>query len=276
MNNLVSIDFTDLMNLWFVHELLGIENNARKQWPKVLIQDNLEADKWHEEKDWANMGQETVYGLTDDHELSTLSHGSKQETFTDLGGKEFKESGISETAWEYQFISGEEKWAKASLRFTSDEFAHPVTIVGRPKVHIKVAASKPVGQLSVALVELGERKRLTPTPKALERSCQEFGFRFGAGPLQEFVPDKATKAKLITKAHMNLQNYQDMHRPSKLEAGQFVDLVFELQPTYYTMPAGSKLALIIYSTDQGMTKRPLVAEDYTIDLADSELLFYKK
>ena len=276
MNNLVSIDFTDLMNLWFVHELLGIENNARKQWPKVLIQDNLEADKWHEEKDWANMGQETVYGLTDDHELSTLSHGSKQETFTDLGGKEFKEAGISETAWEYQFISGEEKWAKASLRFTSDEFAHPVTIVGRPKVHIKVAASKPVGQLSVALVELGERKRLTPTPKVLERSCQEFGFRFGAGPLQEFVPDKATKAKLITKAHMNLQNYQDMHRPSKLEAGQFVDLVFELQPTYYTMPAGSKLVLIIYSTDQGMTKRPLVAEDYTIDLADSELLFYKK
>ena len=128
----------------------------------------------------------------------------------------------------------------------------------------------------MALVELGERKRLTPTPKVLERSCQEFGFRFGAGPLQEFVPDKATKAKLITKAHMNLQNYQDMHRPSKLEAGQFVDLVFELQPTYYTMPAGSKLVLIIYSTDQGMTKRPLVAEDYTIDLADSELLFYKK
>lgn len=32
MNNLVSIDFTDLMNLWFVHELLNIENGALTQW----------------------------------------------------------------------------------------------------------------------------------------------------------------------------------------------------------------------------------------------------
>lgn len=94
--------------------------------------------------------------------------------------------------------------------------------------------------------------------------------------MQEFVPDKATKAKLITKAHMNLQNYQDMKQPSKLEAGQFVDLEFELQPTYYTLPAGAKLGLIIYSTDQGMTKRPLETEDYTVDLAGTALLLYWK
>ncbi len=75
---------------------------------------------------------------------------------------------------------------------------------------------------------------------------------------------------------MNLQNYEDMKKPSKLEPGQFVDLEFELQPTYYTLPAGSKLGLIIYSTDQGMTKRPLSSEDYTIDLEKTALLLYRK
>ena len=44
---------------------------------------------------------------------------------TDVGGIEFKKAGISESEWEYKFISGDEKWAKPSLRFTTDEFIHP-------------------------------------------------------------------------------------------------------------------------------------------------------
>ncbi|RVU71671.1 Xaa-Pro dipeptidyl-peptidase [Lactobacillus xujianguonis] len=277
MNNLVSIDFTDLMNLWFVHELLGLKNNADKQWPTVMIQDNLEADKWHEEKDWADdLGQEVVYYPTDSQELTKDGNGKEKQSFTDVGGKEFTAAIISESDWQYKFICGDEKWSKPSLRFTTDEFIHPVTIVGRPEVKVRVAGSLPKGQLSVALVELGDRKRLTATPKFLMRGGQELGYRFGTDTLQEFMPDKLTKAKLITKAHMNLQNYQDMKKPSKLEAGQFVDLTFKLQPTYYTIPSGSSLALIIYSTDQGMTKRPLEDETYTIDLAQTEIKFYQK
>lgn len=277
MNNLVSIDFTDLMNLWFCHELLDVENNAYNQWPTAMIQDNLHADKWHEEEDWANeIGQKVTYYPTDDHDLYKDGNGQEKQSFVDVGGKDFKEAKISESDWEYKFISGEEKWAKRSLRYTTEEYIHPVTIVGRPQVKVRVSGSLPKGQLSVALVELGERQRLTPTPKFLMRGGQELGYRFGTDTLQEFVPDKTTKAKLITKAHMNLQNYEDMKKPSKIEAGQFVDLTFELQPTYYTIPAGSKLALIIYSTDEGMTKRPLEEETYTIDLANTEISFYQK
>ncbi len=277
MNNFVSIDFTDLMNLWFVHELLGIKNNAYEQWPTVMVQDNLHADTWHAEKDWSNeIGQAKVYYPTNDHELLTNGNGKEKQSFVDVGGKDFKAAKISESDWQYKFICGDEKWAKRSLRYTTDEFIHPVTIVGRPEVKIRVAGSLPKGQLSVALVELGERKRLTSTPKFLMRGGQELGYRFGTDTLQEFVPDKKTKAKLITKAHMNLQNYQDMKKPSKIEAGQFVDLDFKLQPTYYTMPIGSKLALIIYSTDEGMTKRPLEEETYTVDLAGTEIKFSEK
>lgn len=277
MNNLVSIDFTDLMNLWFVHELLEIDNHAPEQWPTVMIQDNLEADYWHEEADWSDeLGQEVVYYPTDEGELFKDGNGKAKLSFTDVGGKEFKEAKISESDWEYKFICGDEKWAKPSLRFTTDEFIRPVTLVGRPEVTITVAGSLPKGQISVALVELGDRKRLTPTPKFLMRGGQELGYRFGTDTLQEFVPDKLTHAKLISKSHMNLQNYADMHKPSKIEAGQFVELNFKLQPTYYRMPVGSKLALIIYSTDQGMTKRPLEDETYTIDLAKTELRFYQK
>lgn len=277
MNNLVSIDFTDLMNLWFVHELLDVENNAYKQWATVMIQDNLEADKWHEEMDWSNaIGQEVTYYPTDQGELQKDGDSKTQLSFKDRGGKEFKAAKISESAWQYKFICGEEKWAKPSLRFISDEFIHPVTIVGRPKVTVRVSSSLNKGQLSVALVELGDRKRLTATPKLLMPGGQELGFRFGRDTLQEFVPDKLTHAKLITKGHMNLQNYADMKKPSAIKSDEFYELTFELQPTYYRLPVGSKLELIIYSTDQGMTKRPLEDTTYTVDLAKTELKFSQK
>ena len=277
MNNLVSIDFTDLMNLWFVHELLGVENNAYNQWPTVMIQDNLEADIWHDEEDWSNdVGQKVVYYPTDDAELQKDGNGKKKLAFLDLGGKDFKAAKISESAWQDKFIAGDEKWAKPSLRFTTDEFIHPVTIVGRPEVKLRVSSSLNKGQISVALVELGDRKRLTAVPKFLMRDGQELGFRFGTDTLQEFVPDKLSHAKLITKAHMNLQNYADMQKPAAIEPGEFYDLSFELQPTYYKVPVGSKLCLIIYSTDQGMTKRPLEETTYTIDLAKTEIKFNEK
>ena len=277
MNNLVSIDFTDLMNLWLVHELLGIENNAYNQWPTVLIQDNLKADQWHREQDWSNdIGSETVYFPTSNNELTKDTSSKQKLTFTDVGGTEFKKAKISDNNWQYQFICGEEKWAKASLRFTTDEFIHPVTIVGRPEIRMSVSSSLTKGQISVALVEIADRKRLTPTPKILMPGGQELGFHFQLDSLQEFMPDKLTHAKLITKAHMNLQNYADMKKPSSIKAGEFYDLQFKLQPTYYTMPAGSKLCLIIYSTDQGMTKRPLENTDYTIDLSETAIKFSTK
>lgn len=277
MNNLVSIDFTDLMNLWLCHELLNQDNPIEQLLPTALIQDNLAADCWHSEDDWADdLGQPVTYYPAADGGLAKDGNDQRQVAFVDEGGQAFKQAKISEAAWQYQFICGDEPWAKASLRFETDSFIHPVTLVGRPEIHLKVSASLPKGQLSVALVELGTRKRLTPLPRIQFTESQELGYRFGTDRLQEFMPDKATKAKLITKAHMNLQNYQDMKRPVAIKANTFYDLTFKLQPTYYTLPAGSKLCLIIYATDQGMTKRPLENDTYTIDLGQTELHFNQK
>ncbi|BDR60712.1 Xaa-Pro dipeptidyl-peptidase [Lactobacillus xylocopicola] len=277
MNNLVSIDFTDLMNLWFVHELLEVNNGAEQQWPAVMVQDNLQADKWHEEEDWSDeVGHSTSYYPTDEGELQKDGNGQAKAAFIDQGGVEFNKAHLTESEWQYKFICGDDKWAKASLRFITDEFIHPVTIVGRPEVTVRVSSSLNKGQLSVALVELGDRRRLTATPKFLMRGGQELGFRFGTDTLQEFMPDKLTHAKLITKGHMNLQNYADMKKPVAIEPGQFYDLTFKLQPTYYQLPAGSKLCLIIYSTDQAMTKRPLEETTYTVDLSATAIKFKQK
>ena len=277
MNNLLSIDFSDLMNLWFCHELLDIKNNAYKQWEDVMIQDNLQPDIWHEEPTWNNeLGKKEIY--FPDKSGSLLKDGGEDNdkvSFTDQGGKIFKEAKVSEGKWQYDFISGEEKWLDQQLRFVTDEFIHTVIVVGRPKIKMSVSTSLPKGQISVALVDLGTRKRLTPIPKSFNDQIQELGYRFGTEVMKEFVPDKETKAKLITKGHMNVQNYADMKHAEKVEPGKFYDLEFELQPTFYRLPAGARLGLIIYSTDQGMTKRPLEEETYTINLDKTQLIFHE-
>ncbi|QNQ82052.1 Xaa-Pro dipeptidyl-peptidase [Lactobacillus sp. PV037] len=271
MNNLLSIDFSEMMNLWFCHELLKVNNNAYKQWETVMIQDNLQPDIWHEEPKWNNsLGTQELYYPNAEGELLKISSADDEKvSFTDVGGKVFKEAKISEKDWEYEFISGKERWADQQLRFITEEFINPITVVGRPKIKIRVSSSLPKGQISVALVELGKRKRLTRVPKLFNDQIQELGYRFGTDILREYVPDKFTEAKLITKGHMNIQNYADMKKAQKVIPEKFYDLEFFLQPTFYRVPVGSCLGLIIYSTDQAMTKRPLEEETYTIDLTNT-------
>lgn len=276
MNNLVSIDFTDLMNLWLCHELLNVKNQAYQQWPTVLIQDNLQADHWHPEKDWANSTQVVSYYPADQQSLAKDGDCPKEVSFTDQGGLLFQKKKISEKQWQEAFICGEKPWSDASIRLVTDSYLHPVTIYGRPQVKLRVKTDKKLGQISVALVELGKRQRLTPVPQNIPGQMQQLGYRFGTEVLKEFQPAAPTKAKLITKAHMNLQNYQDMKHPASITPGQYYDLQFYLQPTYYTIPAACKLGLIIYSTDQAMTKRPLSQQKFTIDLAHIQISWAQK
>lgn len=276
INNLISIDFTDLMNLWFCHELLGVKNHADEQWATVLVQDNLHPDTWHQEADWSDqLGRgQTLYFHTN-HELTQTPEAEQPiAKFIDQGGKPFKAAHISEAEWQKEFLAGQKAWLDQQLRFITPKLTKPKQLVGRPEVHLHLAVNRPVGQVSVALVELGKRRRLTKTPKVFRDQEQEFGFRFGSQALQEFVPAPASLVKLISKAHMNVQNYADMKRPAKVEPGKFYDLDFLLQPTYYTVPAGMALGLIVYSTDQGMTKRPLVSEEYQLDLNQSWLKWF--
>ena len=277
MNNLASIDFTDMMNLWLCQELLGVKNNALAQWPDVMIQDNLKPDTWQSEQTWSNeLGKETTYHLTENNQLSQSQEGSTTKDFEDLGGKQYHEANIGELEWENEFLAGQEQWQKSQLRFVADAITKDTTLVGRPKVSLKVASSLAKGQLSVALIELDKRQRLSDVPGFLDLNGQPLGYNFGTDSLKEFVPGKTNSFKLIAKGHCNLQNSASLLRAQAIEPNEFYELNFELQPTYYHLPVGAKLGLVVYSTDMGMTKRPQEETTYQLDLAGATLTTYEK
>ena len=52
INAFRSIDYTDIVNLWLTHELLGVDNHAETLLPNVIIQDNVTPETWQAYSDW--------------------------------------------------------------------------------------------------------------------------------------------------------------------------------------------------------------------------------
>jgi X-Pro dipeptidyl-peptidase len=64
-------------------------------------------------------------------------------------------------------------------------------------------------------------------------------------------------------------NYSSLDPGEPLVPGRFYDLTFDLQPADEFVPAGSRLAVMIMSSDPEFTLWPQAGTELTIDLARS-------
>lgn len=136
------------------------------------------------------------------------------------------------------------------LLYATPELAAPLHISGTPRVSIRLASSKPAANLSVWLVVLP----------------------WTDGPIGP--------ANLITRGwadpqnHRSLRrggNYNSRRRGEPLEPGRFYDLTFDLQPDDQVIPAGTRIGLMIFSSDRDFTLWPKPGTELTIDLDRTSL-----
>nr|MDQ3071155.1 Xaa-Pro dipeptidyl-peptidase [Acidobacteriota bacterium] len=136
------------------------------------------------------------------------------------------------------------------LLYATPELTAPLHISGTPRVTIRLASSKPAANLSVWLVQLP----------------------WTEGPI--------SPANLVTRGwadpqnHRSLRdggNYDAMARGQPLEPGRFYTLTFSLQPDDQIIPAGRRLALMIFSSDRDFTLWPAAGTELTIDLDATSL-----
>jgi len=64
-------------------------------------------------------------------------------------------------------------------------------------------------------------------------------------------------------------NYASKNRGKPLEAGEYRDVTFDLEPTDEFIPAGKQLAVMIMSSDREFTLWPKAGAELTLDLAKS-------
>lgn len=276
INAFRSLDFTDMMNLWFSHELFGIENHAKELLPDVLIQDNVEPETWNTYEDWQSPKDNHQIFNFEAKELvpETVPVRTAAASFSDhLDPDTFDFYKKHLDVWERDLLTtnhdttGENRLRDNRLIFKTSQYDQDTYIDGRVQLQIRVAVNEPFGMLSFQLVDFGDAKRLTVNPTILASKALSGTYDWRRDNLREFTLQKeATPWKMITNGHINLQNRKNNYKVDELKANDFYDLTVELQPTFYHLLAGHQLGLVVYATDFGTTVRGNQELQYSLQI----------
>jgi X-Pro dipeptidyl-peptidase len=130
------------------------------------------------------------------------------------------------------------------LLYRTPELRQPIHISGTPEVSLRLAADRSAVNLSVWLVAL---------------------------PWEEAAP-RQPNFSIITRGWADPQNHRSLTESDPMVPGEFRDLTFTLQPTDQVIPAGKRVALMVFSSDQEFTLWPAPGAELTLDLSGVELV----
>ncbi|MEW4569087.1 Xaa-Pro dipeptidyl-peptidase [Tautonia sp. JC769] len=135
------------------------------------------------------------------------------------------------------------EWTDHRLLYASPTLSREVHLSGTPRLTIRLAASKPAANLSVWLVSLP----------------------WESGPRSSITDN------IITRGWADPQNSRSLTESRPLTPGEFVELSFDLQPDDQVIPAGQRIALMIFSSDRDFTLWPEPGTELTVDLDATSL-----
>jgi X-Pro dipeptidyl-peptidase len=237
----------EMMNKWFTRYLYGIENGVEGE-PKAWIVREIRADGGRGRAptpppvpyaDYPNPDASpvTLYPQAGGDRVGLLS--------TERGRNQTPEKLVDNVEIGGPVLAA----APASehrLLYATRELTAPLHISGTSQVTIRLASSKPAANLSVWLVSLP----WTEGPSVITR---------GWADPQNYAS--------LTKGG----NYDSRARGVPLEPGRFYTLTFDLQPDDQIVPAGTRIGLLIFSSDREFTLWPTPGTELTIDLDGTSL-----
>ena len=133
------------------------------------------------------------------------------------------------------------EWTEHRLLYATHGLTAPLHLSGTAEVTVRVAANAPAANLSVWLVSLP----WTEGPNG--------------------------RGGVVTRGWADPQNHSSMTDGEPLVPGQFYDVTFDLQPDDQVIPAGQRLALVVFSTDRDFTLWPDPGTELKIELAGTTL-----
>jgi X-Pro dipeptidyl-peptidase len=224
-----------MMNRWFTRYLYGIENGVEQDARAWIVREG------------GNRQQPTSYSDYPNPDARPVTlHPQAGGTRTGVlglarAGDQVRETLVDDTA----FTGSQLAQADSSIHrllYATSPLTEPVHISGAPRLTVRLAASKPAANLSVWLVALP----------------------FEQGPLAPF--------NIITRGWADPQNHESLTSSKPLVPGQFYDVNFELQPDDQVIPAGKRIALLIFSSDREFTLWPQPGTEVTVSLGETSLM----
>jgi X-Pro dipeptidyl-peptidase len=224
-----------LMNRWFTRYLLGVRNGVEQD-PKA-----------HIVREGANRLEPTAYPDYPHPEASAVTlhpaagggaMGALGLTPSSGGTRETLRDDVSQSG--VQLVRAAESAHR--LLYATPVLREPVHLSGTARVTVRLSSSAPAANLSVWLVEL-------PWPTEGDRNT----------------------AGIITRGWADPQNATSLRRSTPLVPGRPVTLSFDLQPDDQIVPAGKRIGLMVFSSDQDFTLHPPPGTELTLELAGTSL-----
>lgn len=235
----------EMMNKWFTRFLYGVENGIEKG-PKAYIVRGGEMEGVRRRgevtpyADYPNPEAKPVilYPSADGRKVGELTQAKASKGMLDL----------VDDATVTPMSMARAVESPNRLLFTTKVLSQPVHLSGFSRVQLRLASTAPGANLSVYLVQL-------PGPNGGDSGVITRGWA---------DPQNADSLKSGGDYHARKAG-----RP--LAPGKFVNLSFDLEPDDQLIPAGTRIGLMIFSSDHDFTLWPPAGTKLTVDLGATKI-----
>ncbi|MEQ1858021.1 MAG: Xaa-Pro dipeptidyl-peptidase [Longimicrobiales bacterium] len=224
----------ELMNRWLTRWLFGIENGVERDPRSWVVREGASSEAPTAYADYPHPGAVDV----------VLRPGLGGRGVGALSAGPGLRQGLETLVDDVALTGGALARAGSDdhrLLYATPQLTGPVHLSGTPRVTVRLSSSRPAANLSVWLVML------------------------------PWVDQPSASASLITRGWADPQNHASATEGEPLEPGRFYDVTFELEPDDQVIPAGRRIALMIFSSDREFTLWPPSGTELTIDLAGTSL-----
>ena len=241
--------WVDTLHRWFDHELMEVPNGILKE-PAVDVE--VAPNVWEQSDAWPSKAARTqTLALRSD---GTMRLGTKDHaTASYVNAANLSENNaVSLTASpnKLQFLTGS---TKSELR-----------ISGTPTVDLEVTQGRPVGQLSVQLVDYGTMDRvLTTSDGALTLATESCWGQSTA--VDDACYKDVTRRIGSTELQILARGW------IRLDGAGTKNVTVELQANDVVVPEGHQLGLVISGNRSGVTNIDSSSQTYSFNLATSRL-----
>jgi X-Pro dipeptidyl-peptidase len=223
-----------MLNRWFSHYLYGVDNGVEREPRLWVVREGAKRSEPTPYPDYPNPDAKPV----------TLHLCKGGERTGSLGAERRARQGVEtlvdDVAQDGAALAQAER-SDHRLLYATPELTAPLHLSGAPRLTIRVGASRPAANLSVWLVTL------------------------------PWTDAKRSDANVVTRGWADPQNHASLGSSAPLEKGELYELAFELQPDDQVVPAGKRLALMIFSSDRDFTLWPPAGTELSVDLDATSL-----
>lgn len=222
----------ELMNRWFTRYLYGVENGVEEAPHAWIVREGDERLEPTPYPDYPHPEAASV-------RLRPLAGGERVgELSTGAVGPQGPETLVDDVSFSGADLA-QAPTSSHRLLYATAPLREEVHLSGTARVRLTVASSEPAANLSVWLVVL---------------------------PWEEEGGDAVN---VITRGWADPQNYRSLTESEPLVPGRFYQLSFDLQPDDQVIPAGRRIGLMVFSSDQDFTLWPSPGTELTLDLDGS-------